>query len=318
MGQLVWQGLPHTCHMTDVGIDRGELQQAVQYFEVALRHGSPFEAFHLLAEIHATTARLPAHAGGRPGMCGVSVAWYKLVAERGSWRTDDFVGEADRAWARGDEEDAALVGWVIGAEMGYEVAQNNVAWVLDRGLGGHLFEGAGDKHDKEKAGNGGAGEGVVGKGVEKGMERERLREKAMRWWVRSAAQDNVDAMVKVGDLYCEWDKCEKWAELKVSVPAHHCHRLTILPACGYDLSSPFHVSLCIPRTRSRSCSRDQILASPSTPRLTEAPPSNSPPHTTKQPQTPNRPPWRIGTLGGCTRWVKACLETGIWPRGIMI
>jgi TPR repeat protein len=35
--------------------ERGELQQAFQYFEVAIRHGS-LEAFHLLAKIHATTA----------------------------------------------------------------------------------------------------------------------------------------------------------------------------------------------------------------------------------------------------------------------
>ena len=154
------------------GLERGEIQQAIAYFEVALRHGSPFEAFHLLSHIHATTARLPSHQGGRPGMCGVSVAWYKLVAEKGSWE-DDFIGEADRAWARG-EEDKAVLGWWVAGEMGYEAAQNNLAFLLDRGV--HL--------------------GLLGKGS------RRAETTALRHWVRSAAQDNVDAIVKVGDLYC--------------------------------------------------------------------------------------------------------------------
>ena len=63
-------------------IERGEVQQAMQFFEAALRNGSPFEAFHLAAGVHARTARLPAEQGGRSGMCGVGVAWYKLVAEK--------------------------------------------------------------------------------------------------------------------------------------------------------------------------------------------------------------------------------------------
>jgi hypothetical protein len=33
-------------------------------------------------------------------------------------------------------------------------------------------------------------------------DKARVNEMAMRWWIRSAAQDNVDAMVKVGDYYC--------------------------------------------------------------------------------------------------------------------
>ncbi len=104
-------------------------------------------------------------------MCGVSVAWYKLVAERGCWE-DDFIGEAHRAWARG-EEDNAVLGWWVAGEMGYEAAQNNVAFLLDKGVGG----------------------GLLGKTNESEM--------GLRQWVRSAAQDNVDAIVKVGDLYCE-------------------------------------------------------------------------------------------------------------------
>ena len=168
--------------------ERGELQQAFQYFEVAIRHGSPFEAFHLLAQIHATTARLPAHAGGERGHCGVSVAYYKLVGERGSWQ-DSFIGDGDRAWARGDEE-TAFVKWLIAAEMGSEVGQNNVAFLLDQGKGGELFVSG-----RQLSSDTGKAPKVVGREQETAL--------GMRYWIRSAAQDNVDAMVKVGDLYCE-------------------------------------------------------------------------------------------------------------------
>jgi SEL1 protein len=104
-----------------------------------------------------------------------------LVAERGSW-TDNYLLEAEKAWARG-EEDLAMVGWFVAGEMGSEAAQNNLAYLLDRGTGRQVL----------------MGKGANGTVVEKG----RVNEMAMRWWIRSAAQDNVDAMVKVGDYYCE-------------------------------------------------------------------------------------------------------------------
>lgn len=150
--------------------ERGEIQAAFGYFEAAIRNGSPFEAFHLIASIYATTARLPSHAAEQRANCGVGVAYFKIVAERGSWQ-DDFIAEGDKAWARG-EEDVAMVKWLVAAEMGSEVAQNNIAFILESGKGGHLFNGS-------------------------------TESLALRQWVRSAAQDNVDAMVKVGDLYCE-------------------------------------------------------------------------------------------------------------------
>lgn len=158
--------------------ERGELTQAISFLEVALRHGSPFEAFHLLSSIHATSGRLPSAQGGRPGMCGVSVAWFKLASERGSW-LDNYMLEADKAWARG-EEDKALLGWWIAAEMGSEGGLNNVAWLIDQGGGRNLL---GDIPEKDRE--------------------ERARDVELTYWMRSAAQDNVDAMVKVGDLYCE-------------------------------------------------------------------------------------------------------------------
>lgn len=115
----------------DNNTELGDTANAAAFFKVAISHGSPFEAFYLLASTYVNEARTPSSQGGRPGMCGAAVAWYKLVAERGCWKRD-VVGEADRAWARGEHE-AALAGWMVAGEMGYEVAQNNVAFVFDQG-----------------------------------------------------------------------------------------------------------------------------------------------------------------------------------------
>ncbi|WVW78646.1 hypothetical protein I302_100606 [Kwoniella bestiolae CBS 10118] len=170
-------------------LERGEVVQANAYLEVALRHGATFEAFHLLGKIHAKNVMsLPNSDGtGKPGLCGVAVAYEKLVAERGNWDAD-FVGEADKAWLRG-EKDNAFLGWYIGAELGVESAQNNIAFLLEKGF--RLGEGNSNL--------------VLGMDEEGGEGRQKIseenRERALTWWIRSANQDNVDAMVRVGD-YC--------------------------------------------------------------------------------------------------------------------
>ncbi len=54
-----------------------------------------------------------------------------MVAERGDWAHEVW-WEAEKALQRGDDR-MALLGYWIMADRGYEVAQNNVAWILDRG-----------------------------------------------------------------------------------------------------------------------------------------------------------------------------------------
>ena len=185
----------HAETRADIYAEKGEVQPAMALLEVAIRHGSPFEAFHLFAHVHSASARQSPASGGRPGLCGVAVAWYKMVAERGSWK-DDFISEGDRAWSRGEEENA-LLNWIIGAEMGSEVAQNNVAFLLEQGIGANAWI------RKRPSLDDGQESSTPESVVEEGLKKQASREKALRWWVRSAAQDNVDAMVKVGDLYCE-------------------------------------------------------------------------------------------------------------------
>jgi TPR repeat protein len=103
----------------------GETNQAMQYFDHANRNGDAFQSFYYLAEYNAHVAP---HA---PDFCPVAVAFYKIVAERGDWEHEVW-WDAQRAWARGDK-DRALLGYWMMAERGYEAAQNNIAWMLDRG-----------------------------------------------------------------------------------------------------------------------------------------------------------------------------------------
>ncbi|WWC59262.1 uncharacterized protein I303_101812 [Kwoniella dejecticola CBS 10117] len=179
-------------NLAKLHLDRGEIAQANAYLEVALRHGATFEAFHLLGKIHAANVKNHNNLGNQPGMCGVAVAYEKLVSERGNWG-EDFVGDADKAWLRG-EEDNAFVGWYIGSELGYEAAQNDVAFLLEKGFK------LGTTNKKEKV--------KLDMDSDLGSERalkisEKDKERALTLWIRSANQDNVDAMVKVGDYYYE-------------------------------------------------------------------------------------------------------------------
>ncbi|KAI0687874.1 HCP-like protein [Cerioporus squamosus] len=160
--------------------ERGDLKLATAYFETALRQGSPFEAYYYLADIQSRQARsklLPNEIAG--SSCAVAVSFYKLVAERGTW-DDDMLRDADYAWSLGTERgsEMAMLRWWIAAERGFEVAQNNLAYVLDQDksiLRFTRFAPYSPSNDTARL--------------------------ALTQWIRSAAQRNVDALVKVGDYY---------------------------------------------------------------------------------------------------------------------
>jgi len=65
----------------------------------------------------------------------MAVSFYKLVAERGAWE-EDLLRDAEIAWMSGTDagKDIAMLKWWVAAERGYEIAQNNLAYVLDQGL----------------------------------------------------------------------------------------------------------------------------------------------------------------------------------------
>ena len=177
---------------------RGEIKLAGTYFETAIRHGSPFEAHFYLAKIHTMNMRatgLP--QGYAAGSCANAVSFYKLVAERGVW-DDDLVNDAEFAWnsgtARGKE--MAILKWWIAAEGGSEVAQNNLAYVLDQGQPNCWFTYWADVrlHFTDRS--------ILRltrfAPIEASNDIARL---ALTQWTRSAAQRNIDSLVKVGDYY---------------------------------------------------------------------------------------------------------------------
>ncbi|KAI9441659.1 hypothetical protein H4582DRAFT_2110434 [Lactarius indigo] len=143
---------------------RGDLKLASSYFEAALRHGSPFEAYYYLADLQVTQMKnMPAAL--KPGACAIAAAFYKVVAERGSW-DEDLIREGEDAWETGTlgGKQLALFKWWISAERGYEIDKSML----------HRTD------------------------LLPSNDTARL---ALTQWTRSAAQNNVDALVKVGDYY---------------------------------------------------------------------------------------------------------------------
>lgn len=64
----------------------------------------------------------------------MSVSFHKLVAERGRW-DEDLLRDAEIAWVSTDahSKGTAMLKWWIAAERGSEIAQNNLAFILDQG-----------------------------------------------------------------------------------------------------------------------------------------------------------------------------------------
>ncbi|KAM0793126.1 hypothetical protein ACM66B_000604 [Microbotryomycetes sp. NB124-2] len=159
----------------------GEYALATTYFEHAIRTDGTrvpdtFQSFYYLAELNA-------RALNRDEQCPVAVSFYKIVAERGDWDHEVW-WEAERALLKGDERTALLGYWIM-AERGYEAAQNNVAWIMDRGKQRLQIPPELNMHQNES---------------------DRL---ALTYWTRSAAQDNIDALVKTGDYYFSGYGCDE-------------------------------------------------------------------------------------------------------------
>ncbi|KAG0699377.1 hypothetical protein DFH29DRAFT_833834 [Suillus ampliporus] len=156
---------------------RGEFKLAVTYFETAVRFGSTFEAHFYLAKIH--TLNMRANQDFTAGFCASAVSFFKLVAERGVW-DDDLLTDAEVAWYSGTDrgKEIAILKWLVAAERGSEIAQNNLAYVLDQDRSMLRLTRFAP--------------------IEASNDTALL---ALTQWTRSAAQRNIDALVKVGDYY---------------------------------------------------------------------------------------------------------------------
>jgi SEL1 protein len=64
----------------------------------------------------------------------MAVSFYKLVSERGVW-DDDLLRDAETAWLSDNqqEKEVAMLKWRIAGERGSEIAQSNLAYILDQG-----------------------------------------------------------------------------------------------------------------------------------------------------------------------------------------
>lgn len=105
------------------GVER-QLATALQYFQKAAQQGHT-KAIHRLGIMHLTGV-------GTVKSCEIGLKLIKTVAERGSW--SGVLNTAYRSFLEGSMESAAMQ-YMRAAEEGYEVAQSNVAWMLNKGLG---------------------------------------------------------------------------------------------------------------------------------------------------------------------------------------
>ncbi|XP_018355444.1 PREDICTED: protein sel-1 homolog 1 [Trachymyrmex septentrionalis] len=145
-------------YFSGIGVRR-DYKMANKYFNLASQSGHVL-AYYNLAQMHATGT-------GMMRSCPTAVELMKNVAERGKWSDQLMVAHSDYRDGRVNE---AFLNYALFSEMGYEVAQSNAAFILDRGETGILSE-------------------------EQGLVR------ALALWARAAAQGYSAAQVKLGDAH---------------------------------------------------------------------------------------------------------------------
>jgi SEL1 protein len=156
-------------------LDQGDVFTAGKYFDLAIR-SNHIEAYYYLAEMNELGV-------GRDRSCRNAAFFYKIVAEKAEaiWSS---LAEAANAYEEG-ETDRALIGYLMAAEQGSEDAQANVAWLLDqsqprRSLLSRLVSAVNPSTTK--------------------VSNAAL---ALIHWTRSAKQQNIDSLVKMGDYHLQ-------------------------------------------------------------------------------------------------------------------
>ncbi|KAI9174260.1 hypothetical protein LWI28_014722 [Acer negundo] len=149
-----------------IGVKR-DVKAACKYFLVAANAGHQ-KAFYQLAKMFHTGVGLKKNLP-------MATALYKLVAERGPWNS--LSRWALESYLKGDVGKAFLL-YSRMAELGYEVAQSNAAWILDK-----------------------YGERSMCMG-ESGLctDAERHQRAHSLWW-QASEQGNEHAALQIGDAY---------------------------------------------------------------------------------------------------------------------
>jgi SEL1 protein len=160
-------------------LDVGDSQTALRYLELAARHGH-MEALYYLAELSWTGT-------GRDASCELAAHYFKSVSEKADV-VDSSIQEANLAHELGDL-DLALIDYMLAAEQGFESAQTNVAFLLDKaGANPRLAALRARLYDMLSI-------------VPRRITLPPSPGTGLLYWTRSARQLNVDSLVKMGDYY---------------------------------------------------------------------------------------------------------------------
>lgn len=137
-----------------------DYRTAIKYFSMASQSGHIL-GYYNLALMHASGT-------GTPRSCNTAVELFKNVAERGKWGRSLIKAHALYKEGRYVE---SFIRYAFLAELGYEVAQSNSAFILDRSEVSELW----NKNESLK--------------------------RALMYWSRAAAQGYAVARVKLGDYH---------------------------------------------------------------------------------------------------------------------
>jgi len=184
-------------YLTGVGVRRRNYPTALHHFQLAVQKGH-IQAMHKLAQMNL-------HAIGVARSCENALHLFKAVAERGE--PIKLLSQAFTLWSEHEEADKALQLFLIAAELGFEVAQSNAAWLLDDGA--DISGGLVPKEQVMKD------EGYEESFAEQfrniwreifgvdlpGLGTVRGSQDALRLYELAAEQGNVEARLKIGDYF---------------------------------------------------------------------------------------------------------------------
>ncbi|KAJ6677109.1 ERAD-ASSOCIATED E3 UBIQUITIN-PROTEIN LIGASE COMPONENT HRD3A-RELATED [Salix viminalis] len=189
-------------HLKGIGVKR-DVKLACQYFIVAANAGQP-KAFYQLAKMF--------HMGvGLKKNLPMAVGLYKLVAERGPWNS--LSRWALESYLKGNVGKASLL-YSRMAELGYEIAQSNAAWILDKYaehsmcVGESGFCSDSERHQRahslwwqaSEQGNEHAAL-LIGDAYYYGRGTERDYERAAEAYMHAKSQSNAQAMFNLGYMH---------------------------------------------------------------------------------------------------------------------
>mmetsp|Transcript_2273 Transcript_2273/g.4335 ORF Transcript_2273/g.4335 Transcript_2273/m.4335 type:complete len:815 (+) Transcript_2273:320-2764(+) len=182
-------------YVSGVGVRRRNYPTALNYFSMAAQKGHVL-AMHKLAQMHL-------HGIGTGKNCDHAVNLFKAVAERGE--TILLLQNAFSFYKNEYDATSALHSYLVAAELGYEVAQANAAWLLDENA--ELGVPDSGSEGSETEANPDATVAIfnmldsVHEQVAKQFPGLAGSEESLRLYQLAAEQGNVDARLRTGDFY---------------------------------------------------------------------------------------------------------------------